>query len=342
MELKLTLGGGIKRLIIISLLLILLLPNVQALKMLSGDQVSIDSPIDDDVFVAGGTVNINAPVASAVIAGGDVNINAPVSGDVFVAGGAIAVNSDVGGKIVAAGGDIDLRGDARNAVIAGGNISIHSTTVISKDAVIAGGNVLNAGTIVGNLSVRAEEFQNTGTAGSVDFERSEGLHGVEELMIKMMNILYILITVGFLILGIVLLKLFPTQFFIVEEEVRKSPVKNTLVGFVLIIASVILIILLAVTVIGFPVALIMGMLFIIALMLSSLFVSFAVGRKIVDLFKVKTNDILIFVLGFIILNLLFRIPYAGVLIGIVAISLGFGAIIYALRKNWQSITTSRV
>ncbi len=86
----------------------------------------------------------------------------------------------------------------------------------------------------------------------------------------------------------------------------------------------------------------MGMLFIIALMLSSLFVSFAVGRKIVDLFKVKTNDILIFVLGFIILNLLFRIPYAGVLIGIVAISLGFGAIIYALRKNWQSITTSRV
>ena len=99
---------------------------------------------------------------------------------------------------------------------------------------------------------------------------------------------------------------------------------------------------LAVTIIGFPVALIMGMLFIIALMLSSLFVSFAVGRKIVDLFKFKfeTNDLLIFVLGFVILSLLFRIPYAGVLIGIIAISLGFGAIVYTLRKDWQSITTS--
>ncbi len=342
MELKLTLGGGMKRLLIISLLLILLLPNVQALKMLSGDQVSIDSPIDDDVFVVGGTVNINAPVASAVIAGGTIIINAPVSGDVFAAGGQISVNSDIEGKIVAAGGDIDLRGDAKNAVITGGNINIHSTSVISRDAVIAGGNVSNAGKILGNLTVRADNFQNTGSAGSVDFEKSEGLQGLEELMIKMMNILYILITVGFLILGIVLLKLFPAQFFIVEEEVRKSPVKNTLVGFVLIIASAILIILLAVTVIGFPVALIMGMLFITALMLSTLFVSFAVGRKILDVFKVKTNDLLIFVLGFIILNLLFRIPYAGVLIGIVAISLGFGAIIYALRKNWQSITTSRV
>jgi hypothetical protein len=352
MKLELTLGGGMKRLIIISLMLILLLPNVHALEMLSGDQVSVNSPIDDDVFaaggdvninapvtsvvIAGGDVNINAPVTSVVIAGGDVNINAPVSGDVFVAGGQISINSDIEGKIVAVGGDIDLRGDAKNAVIAGGNINIHSTTVISRDAVITGGNVSNAGKIIGNLTVRAENFQNTGSAGSVDFKKSEGLQGLQ----RVMNIFSILMTVGFLIIGIILLKLFPAQFFIVEEEVRKAPVKNTLVGFVLIIASVILIILFSVTIIGFPVALIMGMLFITALMLSSLFVSFAVGRKIVDLFKFETNDILIFVLGFVILSLLFRIPYAGVLIGIVAISLGFGAIIYTLRKNWQSITTS--
>jgi hypothetical protein len=321
-------------------MLFLLLPHVQALEMLSGDHVSVDSAIDDDVFAAGGTVNINAPVASVVIAGGDVNINAPVSGDVFILGGQISINSDVGGKIVAAGGDIDLRGDARNAVIAGGNISIHPTTVISKDAVIAGGNVLNAGTITGNLTVRAEEFQNTGSAGSVDFKKSEGLQGLEELMIKLANILYILITVGFLILGIVVLKLFPSQFIMVEAEVRNAPVKNTVVGFALIIVSVILMSLLAVTFIGLPVALILGMLFIIALMLSCLFVSFAIGRKIVDLFKFETSDILIFVIGFVILSLLFRIPFAGVLIAIVAISLGFGALIYTLhKKNWQSITT---
>lgn len=325
-----------KRLIIIALMLILLLPHAQALQMLSGDRVSVDSPIDDDVFASGGTVTINAPVAGAVIAGGTITINAPISGDVFVAGGEIVVNSDIEGKIVAAGGDIELRGDAKNAVIAGGDVNIHPTAVISRDAVIAGGNVSNAGTIIGNLTVRAENFQNTGSAGSVDFKKSEGLEGLQQVM----NLFSILMTVGFLIIGIIVLKLFPAQFFIVEEEVRKSPVKNTLVGFVLIIASVILIILLAVTIIGFPVAVIMGMLFIIALMLSSLFVSFAVGRKIVDVFKVKINDILIFVLGFVILSLLFRIPYAGTLIGIVAISLGFGAIIYALHKNWQSITTS--
>jgi len=341
MKLELTFDGGMKRLIFVSLLLILLLllPHVHALQMLSDDQVSIDSPIDDDVFASGGTVTINAPVASAVIAGGTVIINAPVSGDVFVAGGQILVNSDIDGKIVAAGGDIDLRGAAKNAVIAGGDIDIHSTTVINRDAVITGGNVSNAGRILGNLTVRADNFLNTGSAGSVDFEKTEGLRGLRNLM----NIFSILMTAGFLIIGIILLKLFPRQFFIVEEEVRKSPVKNTLVGFVLIIASVIVIALLSLTIVGFPIALIMGMLFIMALMLSCIFVSFAVGRKIVDLFKVKPkpklNDLLIFVLGFAVLSLLFRIPYAGVLIVIVAVSLGFGAIIYALRENWQNITT---
>jgi hypothetical protein len=330
-----------KRLIIITLLLILLLPPVQALQMLSGDQVSIDSPIDDDVFAAGNTVTINAPVAGAVIAGGDIMINAPVSGDLFAAGGQIVVNSDVTGKVVAAGGDIDLNGDATNAVIAGGTVTIHPDTVIGRDAVIAGGTVSNAGTIIGNLTVRAENFYNTGSAGRVDFKKSEALQGLKERLQKLMTLFHILMTVGFFILGIIVLTLFPAPFFIIEEEVRKSPVRNTLVGFVLIIASVLLIIGLAVTIIGFPVAFIMGMLFIIALMLSHLFVSFAVGRKIADIFKLKIHDVLIFVLGYLILSLLFLIPYAGWFIRIVAISLGFGAIGYAVYKNWPSITTHR-
>jgi hypothetical protein len=331
-----TLGDGwrMKRLVLIALVLVFLLPHAQALQMLSGDQVSVDSPIDDDVFAAGGTVTINAPVSGVVLAGGDIIINAPVSGDVFAAGGKIAVNSDVEGKIVAAGGTIDLSGDAKNAVIAGGKVNIRPTTVISRDAVISGGSVSNAGTIVGNLTVRAENFYNTGSAGSVDFKKSEGPQRLQQLM----NVFSTLVTIGFFILGITLLRVFPAQFFSVEEEVRKSPVKNTVVGFLLILASVILIAVLAVTLVGFPIALIMGMLFIIALMLSNLFVSFAVGRAIVNAFKFETNDVLIFVLGFVILSVLFRIPYVGVLIGIVTLSSGFGAIVHAVRENWQSIT----
>ncbi|MBN1762799.1 MAG: hypothetical protein JW878_06970 [Methanomicrobia archaeon] len=327
-----------RRFVLIAIILMLLVPQTLALQMLSGDNISVDSPIDDDVFAAGDTITINAPVAGVVLAGGNITINAPVSGDVFAAGGTIVVNSDVDGKIVAAGGEIDLSGSATNAVLAGGMVNIRPDTVISKDAVIAGSSVINAGTVAGNLTVRAEQFQNTGTAGNVDYTRSEGLQEVQARVQQLMTIVYILMIIGFLILGLILLKVFPAQFHHVEAEVRKSPLRDTAVGFVLIIVSIVVLFLLTITVIGFPLAAVMGMLFIIALMLSSLFVSFALGRTIANLLNVKTNDMLIFILGFVILSLLFRIPVAGWLIRIVAFSLGFGAIFYAVRENWERIT----
>jgi len=327
-----------RRFVLVILVLILLVPHTLALQMLSGDNISVDTPVDDDVFAAGDTITINAPVAGVVLAGGNITINAPVSGDVFAAGGTIVANSDVGGKIVAAGGEIDVSGSATNAVLAGGVVNIHSDTVISKDAVISGGTVTNAGTVAGNLTVRAEQFQNTGTAGHVDYKRSEGLQEFTERLQQLMTIVYILMIIGFLILGLVLLKVFPAQFRRVEEEVRKSPLRDTAVGFVLIIVSIVVIFLLTITVIGFPVAAVMAMLLIVAVMLSSLFVSFALGRTIVNLLNVKTNDMLIFILGFVILSLLFQIPVAGWLIRIVAVSLGFGAILYAVHENWERIT----
>jgi hypothetical protein len=326
---------AMKIITILLFILILFLPsNVGAVKMLSGDKVRVDSPIEDDVFAAGGTIDINAPVDGVVIAGGKININATVNGDVFVAGGQVSINSDVKGKIVAAGGNIDIKGNAKNVVIAGGNVNIHSTAVISRDAVISGGNVNNAGKINGNLTVRAENFQNTGSAGSVEFIKREGSQSFQ----RVMSTFRILITIGFLILGIILLKLFPAQFFKVEEEIRKSTLLKTVAGFVAIIVSAVIIILVAITVIGLPVAVVLAMLFITALMLSTIFVSFTFGKKILDLFKVKTGDMLTFIIGFIILSLLFEIPYAGGLIRIVAVSLGFGAVCYALRDFWKGMT----
>ncbi|NMC10213.1 MAG: hypothetical protein GYA39_04445, partial [Methanothrix sp.] len=67
---------------IIFLLMALLLLSCsgQALRTFSGETVSIDTPVEDDVFAAGSIVNINAPVDSVVAAGGTLNINAPVKG----------------------------------------------------------------------------------------------------------------------------------------------------------------------------------------------------------------------------------------------------------------------
>lgn len=44
-------------------------------------------------------------------------INAPIERDLFVAGGNVNINSDVGGKIVAAGGSVNIVGNVAVFII---------------------------------------------------------------------------------------------------------------------------------------------------------------------------------------------------------------------------------
>jgi len=324
------------------LLIFVLLPSgAQALVILEDDVVSIDEPIEDDLFITGESININAPIDSAVIAGGDIDINAPVKGDLFVIGRQVNVNSDVGGKIVAAGGTVNIRDDvARNVVVAGGQVRIRSTSEIGRDVLILGGSVYNAGNINGTLAVRADSFQNVGTAGKVDFERAKTDTLWDGEASRWMSTFGLLTIVGFFIVGLIILKLFPFSVAVVDRVIGDSTAIKALMGFILIIATVVLIIVSAVTVVGLPLAMILGLFFIAALMLTNLFVSYSLGSKISAALKPDLNDMLVFTIGYAILNVLFVIPYVGGLIKLVSVSLGFGAILYAL--NHQRHTKSEV
>ena len=324
------------------LLIFVLLPSgTQALVILGDDVVSVDEPIEDDLFITGQSININAPVDSAVIAGGDMDINAPVKGDLFVVGGQVNVNSDVGGKIVAAGGTINIRSNvARNVIVVGGQVRIRPNSEIGRDVLILGGNVYNAGNINGTLTVRADSFQNVGTAGNVDFKRAKTDTVWEDEASRWMSTFNILIIAGFFIVGLIILKLFPFSVAAVDSEIGDSTAIKALMGFVLIVATVVLIIISAVTVVGLPLAVILSLFFVAALMLTNLFVSYSLGGKISAALKPDLNDMLVFTIGYAILNVLFVIPYAGWLIRLVSVSLGFGAILYAL--NHQRHTENKV
>jgi hypothetical protein len=353
--------SSLRKLLIVLLLLAVSIPSIYAADASQNGSIVIDTPVNHDLFVSGDTVAINAPVDGDVwaaanlvsinaavsgdvfAAGSTVNLNAPVGGSVVAAGSQVEAKGDVKGRIVAAGGTLILRGNALKVVAAGGTIRIESTAVIEKYAYIAGGTVTNAGTIKGELRVNANNLENTGTAGSVQWQRTKtqtNLAGLSGALSGIGMILGILTTIGFLLLGIVLLRLFPKQFLMVHDQLVKSPIKNTVVGFLLIIAAAIVSVLLAITVIGLPFAAVFGMLFIITLMVSGLFVSLALGRKIASPTNLKASDMWLFVLGFVILTVLFYIPFLGWIIRVVAVSLGFGATFYALRQNWASVRTT--
>lgn len=315
------------------LALLLLSSGGQGLRTYSGDSVLIDTPVNDDIFAAGSTVSINAPVDSVMALGGTLNINAPVKGDVFVAGGQIHVNSDVGGKLVVAGGNVLLDGNVgTNLVAAGGQIDIFPGKTISRDALIAGRSVSNAGRINGTLTVSSNQFNNTGSASKVDFRKVEDRKEERNEGRGMFNVFGLLTMLGYFVLGLILVRYLHSVFMAVDREIRDSPVLKTLLGFVLIIASLIAILLVAVTIVGLPIALISALLFAVALMLTGIFVSYSFGKWIGERLKLKYGDLVLFVVGFVVLNILFVLPFVGGLISTVSMSLGFAAFIYAARR----------
>jgi len=347
-----------KRIITALLLLALLVPSVYAVQTVNdqqGEVVTIDNDVNEDLFISGNKVIINGNVNGDLFAAaGEVNINGKVDGDAYVAAGTVTVNGNITGelivgagqvtvsgnteKILAGCGDLAIKGNTKKVVAASGNVRIYSTSIIEEYAYIAAGTFDNQGTINGELVLTAEQLINKGTVGSFDYKETTTSKDFSEGMKAIATIFSILAAIGMLVLGILLIRFFPKLFFTVEKEVETDTIVRTIIGFLLIIATIIAIVVLAVTVIGLPIATILGMLLLIALMLSGMFVSYSAGKFVTKRLNINTGEMGMFIIGFVIIAILGLIPILGGLVSLVVTSLGFGAIYYALKNNWNLIT----
>jgi hypothetical protein len=300
--------------------------------------VSINEPVNDDILATGNIIDVNAPVQSIIAAGGTITINAPVKGDVIAAGGTVTINADVGGKVVAIGGSIDLAGNvSTNVVLQGGTVTIRKSATIGKDATISAGTVRNAGTVMGTLSVQSQSVENSGSAGTFKVKSDQS---PAKSLVWLFSFVAILLTVGWFIIGLLLIRIMPVRFLQVESEVRTNTVVKCVVGFAAIIIAVIAFVLLALTIVLLPLALVLGGIALIGLLLANLFVASSLGRVICGYFKWSGKEWQLYTLGFLALCILFLIPIINILTFVISFSLGFGAILYAVEKNWGIITGS--
>jgi hypothetical protein len=104
--------------------------------------------------------------------------------------------------------------------------------------------------------------------------------------------------------------------------------------------SIIAFFLLAITIILLPLALVLGVMVLISLLLANLFVASSLGRIISGYLKWSGKEWQLYTLGFLALCILSVIPIINILTFVISFSLGFGAILYAVRNNWGSITGS--
>jgi cytoskeletal protein CcmA (bactofilin family) len=146
---------------------VLLFFSTQLLAQQVGEYVSVSGQIDDDLYLAGGQVDLYATVdGDVVVAGGQVNLEGDVRADVIAAGGEIVLRGKILDDARIAGGNLRVLANiGDDLVAAGGLLQLGATSEIGGSAWLSAGDVIVDGKISQALRANAGRIILNGTVG---------------------------------------------------------------------------------------------------------------------------------------------------------------------------------
>jgi cytoskeletal protein CcmA (bactofilin family) len=321
----------------------------------TGGSVSLDEEIYGDAIAAGGEVTITAPVrGDALLAGGEVELEGTVDEDVYAAGGEVEVSGHVAGSARLAGGDIEVGSDAiiDGAVsIMGGDVTIDGRLgqylqvaagstridgVVEGDVEVSGGELtLGPGAVInGSLTFRGPDAPELEEGATV---RGEVQHIVEKehkSMKAMFGLFGLLWLVGWLLVGWIVLALWPGFARAVVDTARQRTAASFVIGLALLVGVPALLVALAITLIGLPLALLLLCVYLLLLPLGYLAAAAAIGEWLLGRFRrgaeIATRHRVFMLLGVLVaLFVVTRVPYLGGLVCFVVLLAGMGSLVLA-------------
>jgi len=303
-----------------------------------GQEVNYRDLAISDLVLAGGQVNMGGLVnKNLVVAGGHVTISGEVKGNVIAVGGDVIVDqgAHIGGYLVSAGGKVELNGKVD------GDTRVYSGEMTASDKSFFGGSLItDAGKITADKArVNGErkltemksnsnmpwgywaksmprQPQNRSLAGAISFFK-----GIE--------------LVGKIIFMLLLIKIFGSHLASIYKIVTAEMWSLMGWGLAKLFLTPLFIILLLMTVIGIPVAVIFGTLYFVAMFLSVYVSSAVLGHW----FTVKgwiTTKSLYWqgVAGLLALEILGLVPVVGWLLKFGALLLGMGLFVRWEKMMW--------
>lgn len=233
---------------------------------------------------------------------------------------------------VAFGGDVIVEEGARiegNAVSFGGDVVRAEGAIVQGDSISFGGDGLGAAIAEGiakahrdsdediDVETHEEQANVSHHDTSDDDEHHESSHGFASFLLQFAT---------FFGLGFLLMIFVPQRMKALSDAVEAEPGKNALAGLLGFIALAPLTVLLAVTIVGIPVALLLWLGVAVAIPSGIAVIANLVGMK-VPTGRIRKTQASVLALGLFVVLLLSRIPVLGALALAAAIFISFGAII---------------
>ncbi len=335
-----------------------------------GSHVEISGSVHGDVYAAGGEVLIDGTVdGDVIVAGGKVLLSGHVNQDARVIGGQVTVSGRVDRNASIAGGDVHFTDGAHvqgNVLAGAGNLLLAGET--GQDARIGAGNVTVSNKIGGNLAVAAANIRLTSRASvgkhfrywsedepSID-EGAEVLGTISRREIpesftgerfKRVSTGVKVVTgivnfVSTLLLGLLLLRVYPVFSQNVAETIHERPWSSVGIGGALLVGGPLLVLLCLVTIVGIPIGIMLGALFLVTLYLARVFVMLWVGEWILKALRGSPSPARAFAAGLFLYSALLMIPLIGGLVTLVTIVIGTGAILIAKKELVETLRKQKV
>jgi hypothetical protein len=296
--------------------------NVTGDILCAGQSVIIDGTVTGNIRVAAQTLVINATVSKNVsIASQSATISGTTSGDVSALAQSVTIKGNVGGEVYGAVRSFTLNGKVAKGV----DVHVQNATL--------GGNSMIGGNFKYAAPQRATMASGAIIKGQTLFSM-QSTNKNNSSMFSAFSLIYW--PLSLFVIGLVLILLCRKHSYEIGQKVLERPWLCLGVGLIPLFLLPIVAFVILFTLIGIPLSLLMFMVWIIALMLSTIAVSYAIGLRILQPAVENLGmSILALLLGMVITTVLFNIPFIGWLFSLLAVIIGLGALSLVVIKYWK-------
>lgn len=306
----------------------------------AGQTVTISGTVNGDVMCAGQSVTVTGTInGSARLAGQTISVSGTIADSASLAGQTITLDTSgvIGRDLLGGGSAITINGKVTRDVTMGAqNLTVNGSIGRDVSGEVQQLTVGSTGTVVGNVDyisknelVIASGGTVTGTATRTEPKADQRYEMRPEMMIGMGigSALYAFVTS--VVFALALALMFPKILENAAASAKKLPGKTTLHGLVAWVVAPVALLILFLTVIGIPVALLALFAWIIILMISSSFSGYALGKVILTKSK---SPLLTMLVGASIIAVLMMVPVLNFFTFIAAGMFGTGMVVMQARR----------
>jgi len=313
----------------------------------SGVSVDVSGTVDGDVYAAAQSVTIS----------GDVK------GDVIAAAQTITITGTVDGNVRLAGQQVTVSGDvSRSGTIASSDLIVSDTGSFGADVVATASSIRIAGEVGRDLQVSVASLAIDGTVGGDVTYTSDSAARIDDGAVNgvvkhveptqspkveispwavligwLLGLLYALVALSLVTVFAGLL--IPRWLENVTDNLFPSPWRALLVGFVASIVVPFALLFLLVTIVGAPVALAVGLVWVVLILATFVHSAYYLGRLVL---RGSHHPVVKALVGGLILIVALQIPWLNILVWLAMVFFGLGAQLLAFQRQrpWRTAAKS--